>query len=149
MSRRKRNLTIVTVVLLFVAAEVGLQLLRPPVAYVRVVNQGGEPITNLRLVSGQSAATLAKLPEGETATLPLEGRGDQTLLVTFQQKNNSLSNFEIPVFNPAALQSEGFSLVLVIRQGEFERYQDDGEPSKLGRLSAWFWSWLEKSLESP
>jgi hypothetical protein len=149
MSRRNRNLTLAIVVLLLVAAEVGLRSLRLPVASVRVVNQGGEPITNLRLVSGSSQAHVATLPEGETVNVPLEGRGKQSLVVTFQQKNNPLSNFEIPVFDPAGLQSEGFSLVLVIRQNEFERYQDDGEPSKLSRLGTWLWTWLEKSLESP
>ena len=149
MSQRKRNLTIVTVVLLLVAAEVGLQSLRLPVAFVRVVNQGGAPITNLRLVSGQSEATVAKIPDGESAMVPLAGRGKQSLVVTFQQQNNPLSNFQIPVFDPASLQREGFSLVLVIRQNEFERYQDDGEPSKLSRLGTWLWNWLEKSLESP
>ncbi|WP_406700627.1 hypothetical protein V5E97_17665 [Singulisphaera sp. Ch08] len=149
MSHRKRNLTILTLVLVLVATEVGLQLFRLPVGTVRVVNEGGEPITNLRLVSGSSEATVAKLPEGEAVMLSLRGRGKQTLVVTFQQKNNPLSNFEIPIFDPASLQSEGFTLVLVIRQNEYERYQDDGEPSMLSQLTSRTQTWLVKSIESP
>lgn len=149
MSRRNRNLTIAAVVLLGVVVEVGLQSLRSSVACVRVVNQGGAPITHLRLVSGQSEATLDSLPAGETANLFLDGRGRQTLIVTFQQQGNALSNFKIPIFDPASLQREGSSLVVVIRPNEFERYQDEGEPSRLSRLGSWLWSWLEKSLESP
>ncbi|SIN99233.1 hypothetical protein SAMN05444166_1944 [Singulisphaera sp. GP187] len=149
MTRRKRNFTIGIVVSLLVAAEVGLQSLRLPAASVRVVNQGGEPIKNLRLVSGRSEATVATIPDGESANLVLEGRGKQTLVVSFQQKNNPLVNFEIPVFDPAALHRDGFSLVIVIRQNEFERYQDDGDPPRWSRLATGAWHWLEKSLESP
>jgi hypothetical protein len=94
-------------------------------------------------------ATVATIGDGAAAKVYLAGRGKATLTVTFQQKNNPLSTFEIPTFDPAALQREGFTLVLVIRQNEYERYQDDGEPSFLSRLAAQSKGWLEKSLESP
>lgn len=149
MPRRKRNLTIVAVLLVLVTVEVALRAVRDPIACVEVVNQGGEPIENLRLTWDQNAATVATIEDQGATKLFLGGRGQTLLTVEFQQKDNPLTHFEIPAFDPAALEREGFKLVLVIRRNEFERYRDDGEPSWLSRLATRAQTWLEQSLESP
>lgn len=150
MTQRKRRLALAALLLsAVVATEYGLRTIRAPVAGVRIVNEGGAPLESLILTTNAARAAVATIPDGASTTVLVAGRGKSPLTVSFQQAGNPLNTIEIPAFDPAALQREGFSLVLTIRQNEYERFQDDGEPSTLGRLAAQARNWLANALESP
>ena len=149
MARRKRNLVIASFLLSLVIAEVGLTRLRAPVGHVRVINQGTTPLEEVRLISGASAATIARIEPGNSALVSLAGRGVAPLSVTFSQKDNPLTNFELPDFDPAALQTEGSCLVLGIRPNECERYHEAVDPSQFTQLSDQAINWLQRLFVAP
>jgi len=147
MSRPRRKLIIVGVVLLLVAAEIGLDTLREPVACVTVVNDGVAPVERLSISSGRRRAEIAAIAPGESANVYLAGRGRKTLALAFRQQGNALTNFEISDFDPAALHREGFKLVISIQANQVTRYQEHAEPSTLGRLGRNVRDWLARSLD--
>jgi len=150
MSRRKRHITLIAgLLLLLLVTELGLKAIQPPVAAVRIVNEGGAAIENLQLTTGTARAVLATIPDRSSATLHVASRGKGPLTITFQQKDNPLDTIEIPSFDPAALQREGSILVLTIRPNEYERFQDEDVPSRLSQFALRAQGWLEKALESP
>lgn len=149
MSRGKRYLLAgCALVLALVGGELGLRQLLAPVASVQVINAGREAIEGLRVESGQSQAGVHRIEPGESARLHIRGRGPSTLRLSYQQRGSALTNFEVPNFDPPALAREGFMLVLRVRENEYERYQDEDEPSTLSRLGSTLKRWLEDSLKS-
>ena len=149
MSRRKRNLLLGSIVLLMVAVEVVYYNLGARTGCVSVVNQAGGPIENIRLECAGNVVTVARLDVGETANVYLPGQGNLNLKVAYKLAGSALSGFVVNGFNPADLRKESFKLVLVIRQDEWERYQDDAEPSLMANLAGRAQRWLEASLDSP
>jgi len=135
MSRRRRLNTGLLVGLVLIFAEVGLRCVRSPVACVEVVNGGDEVLENLHLETSQGVADLATVGAGESALLYLAGSREAPLKIQFRQKGNPNSDLELPAFNPAELSREGARLVIVIRPGEVERYQDQGESTWIGRIA--------------
>jgi hypothetical protein len=148
MSRKKRYLWIGCGLLLLLGVEIGLNALRAPVASVRVVNDGPEPIEGLHAVCGSSEGWVSRIESGASALVPLSGRRANALKLTYRQKGNAMSAVEIPAFDPEALSKEGFLLVIRIKTNEYERYQDDAEPSRWGRIASNAKRWLEEALEA-
>ena len=67
----------------------------------------------------------------------------------FRQRGNALTAIEVPDFDPAMLHREGFKLVINVQTNQFERFQEEAEPSPPARLGRNLWSWLERSLQLP
>lgn len=149
MSRRNRYLAVgCAAALLLVGAEVGLNAILGPVAGVQLINAGAEPMERVRVIHQGQEAWVGRIEPGASATVRVRGRGKAALIVDYQQRGSALSNFEIAAFDPDALSREDFMLVLRIRPNEYERYQEDGEPSTLRRLLSRARNWLEESLRS-
>lgn len=148
MTRRKRGTLIaVGVVAVLAGAEVALDLARSPEAGVTVENLGDEPVDGLVVSFGDSRSEVARVRPGGAVTVRLGGRGEHPLRLTFRQRGNPLGSFELPGFDPAQMNRQGFKLVLRLRPNEVERFQDDAEPAtpaaRLARDAwAWFQSWL-------
>jgi hypothetical protein len=149
MTRRKRGILILlATVVLLAGTEVVLNLVRGSQALVQVENQGIDPIENLVLVCGDSRATAYRVEPGETARLYITGRDAQTLQLTFQQRGNPLTNYQLPGFNANLMNREGFKLRILIRPKEIERFQDDAEPATpLGWLVQKAWNRIMYFLE--
>jgi len=148
MTRRKRGTLIALGVVAFlVVAEVALDLARSPEAGVTVENAGDEPVDDLVVSFGDRRAEVGRLRPGGSATVRLGGRGEHPLRLTFRQRGNPIGSFELPGFNPAQMNGQGFKLVLRLRSNEVERFQDNAEPATpAARLArdAWarFLEWL-------
>jgi len=149
MSRRTRNLTLGAVVLLLVAVEVGYQRSRGRRACVVVTNLCPEPIEGLQVACGSDSSRVGHLGPGESARVYLVGGGNQTITLTYRQKGNSLQGFQVSGFDLAEMSRERSRLVLNIRVNEFERFQEDDEPSTLTGMATRALQWLEESVESP
>lgn len=143
-----RGLLILFGVLAFLAVtEVVLHLVKAPSACVQVENVGVDPIEDLVVSAGDSRTVVGRIEPGATAKAYLSGRGEQTLLLTFHQRGNALGSFQHPGFDPDEMMRDGFKLVLRIRPGEVERYQDMAEPTTpLGRLAQNAWQNFLKAL---
>jgi hypothetical protein len=145
MTRRTRNILIVlAIVTALVATEVTLNLWKGAEACVQVENLGDQPIENLVLTCGKSRAAVPSVAPGASVNLYLAGNSPSTLLISFRQKGNAMTGFQVQKFNPAELAREEFKLVLRVRTNEIERFQDDFVPvSPLGNLvhnlKNWFW----------
>jgi hypothetical protein len=86
----------------------------------------------------------------ETTRLYLTGRRQGTLLMTFHQRGNPLGSFQLPNFDPAMLNGEGFKLVLNVRPNEIEKFQDDADPATpIGQLWKAGWDSFRKAFEIP
>ena len=140
---------IVGVVLLLVGAEVGLRRLSAPSGSVVVGNQGEYPIEGLVVTSGGSRASVARIAPGEVARIWLDGRGKHPLRLTFRQRGNAVTSFEVPEFDPAMLHNDGNRLVLNVRPNELERYQEEDDPSMLRRGAESLWDWIQRWFDSP
>lgn len=149
MTRRNRRLAIGTVVVLLAGLEVAYRFWWSPMACVSIVNQAGEPIEDLQLECDGQVARVPRIAVGESANVYVTGRGMPTLKVTYRLKGSTLPGFQVSGFHPAALRKEGFKLVIIIRQDEWERYQEDADPSLIGSLAGHARRWLVDSLLSP
>jgi hypothetical protein len=149
MSRRTRNLSIVIAVLVLAVVELAYQYQRPRVACVLVNNQSSEPIEGLTITCDTSSARAPRILAGESVKLYLAGGGNQVLVLKYSHKGSALQGFQVAGFDLAAMSRERSRLVINIRSNEFERYQEEDEPSWLRRAGAGFVHWLESSLESP
>jgi hypothetical protein len=148
MTSRKRYLMIGGALLAVVAIEIGVGALRVPVATVRVVNDGAAPIEGLIVTCGKSETIVARIDSGASADVRVAGRTALPLKLRYHQRGNAMSELELPQFDPPALAREGFVLVLRIRTNEYERYQDDAEPSMWSKLGTRIQDWLNESLKS-
>ncbi len=151
MSRPKRNLIVaVALLLLVVTAEVTLNLWRPPLARVQVVNEGATTIEDLQVSYGRDKAGVARIAPGESSHLTFAGWRRRDLRLKFKQRDNALTEFEVVEFDPPALSREGFKLVVIVKPNAFERGQeDDAAPSARGRIFEVIGGWLERALKSP
>lgn len=144
----RRLYVFLAIVALLIAAEVGLNLLRGPAGCVEVVNEGSDPIEGLVLTCGTERQDVARVPSGTSAHIYLGGDGSKPLVLKFRQRGNVLGTYEVPGFNAGYLRRDGFKLVLKIRPGEVERYQDDEEPSTpVASLVHKAWKGIETSLD--
>lgn len=150
MSRSKRTLIVVGVVVVVVGVELGLSALKAPEGTVRIVNVGDTPINDLQLVLGDSKVMTASIPPQSTRDVRIGGREKQALNITFNQLDNPLGGFQVPDFDVAALRRDHTMLVLEIRSNEFVRSQaPDDTPSALGRLSRNVSSWFGDEQPEP
>jgi hypothetical protein len=148
MPRPSRRVVVVGAVLLLIGAEVALRRVQQPAGCLVVGNQGDEPIVGLVASCGASRAEVARIAPGETAKLFLVGPPKTPLRLTFRQRGNALTSFEVPEFDTALLRKDGSRLVLNVRTNEVERYQEEDDPSLLRRNAQGAWDWLERWLES-
>src|SRR5262245_53837600 len=107
MSRTSRKVVAVGVVLLLVGAEVALRRMQRPAGCLVGGNQGDEPIVGLVASCGASRAEVARIAPGETARLFLVGPPKTPLKLTFRQRGNALTSFEVPEFDSALLRKDG------------------------------------------
>jgi hypothetical protein len=151
MSRPKRNLIVAgSLVLLVVAAEVALNLLRPPMARVQIVNEGRSAIEDLQVVYGRQEAGVARIGPGESAHLTFAGWRRRDLNLKFQQPDNALTGFEVAEFDPPALSRDGMKLVVIVKPNTFERgLEDDAAPTPRGRIVEVMGQWLDRALRAP
>jgi hypothetical protein len=151
MTRRKRGVLVVLgLAALLIVAEVALNVWRGSQACIEVTNQGTEPIEDLVIVLGSSRASVGRVNPKETTRLYLTGRRQGTLLMTFHQQGNPLGSFQLPNFDPALLNAEGFKLVLNVRPNEIEKFQDDADPATpIGQLCKAGWDSFRKAFEIP
>ncbi len=147
-NKKPYALIAIGVVVLLSVVEFGLSHYRGTLGCVMFVNEGAEPIENLRVVLDDQVAEVSRIEAGASAKIYLSGHGKNILRVKYRQKGSPLTGFEIAEFDPDALVKESFQLVLRIRPNEFERYQDDADPSLLERFTSRFKRWFMTSLES-
>ena len=151
MTRSKRGgLIVLGVVAGLVAAEVGLNLWKGPEACVQVDNLGAEPIEGLVVSSGSSRAEVPRVAPNGSVRVYLGGTGPRTLSLGFRQRGNSLTNYQLPGFDPALMSQDGTRLILQIQTNAIVRFQDEAEPSTPFGLYArdlWrrFWESLTES----
>ncbi len=143
MSKPKRKLIVLGVLLLLVGTEFGLSSLRIPTAAVRIVNPGDEPVVDLEVVCGDCKVSVGRINPQQSAVVHVAGRGNNVLKLSYKQLGNAMSGFEVTHFNPGRLSRDGSVLVLEIRPNEFTRYHmPDETPTALGRLgrnvAGWF-----------
>lgn len=151
MTRKQRGVLIgLAVVVALIGAEFTLQRLKGTEACVQIDNLGAEPIEGLVVASGSSRAAAAQVQAGESVRLFLGGKGPQTLRLTFRQRGNGLTGFEMRGFDSALLAGEGSRLVLQIRPNEVVRFQDEAEPTTLARSFARnLWRRFVASISTP
>lgn len=149
MDRPRRNLLLAALVLILVAVEVGLNLARPPAGCVRISNEGNEPILDMVATCGKARASVARIAPGEMADLVLNRRGKAPLSIRFRQRGNPLTSIDLPEFDPGQMERDHNRLVLTIRIGEVERYQEEADPTTRDRVVGGFMSWLRRSLTPP
>jgi|GEM_PF-2504621 len=137
------------VLLLLGTIEVGLSYYRGSLGCVLVINEGTEPIEDLRLLLNGEEAKVTWIEAGGAAKVYLGGSGKNDLKLKYRQRGSPLTGFEIAGFEPEALAKDGFRLELRIRPDEFERSFEDEDPSMLVRVASGAKRWLVESLESP
>ena len=147
----KKPILLVTlgVVLLIGGIEAGLQFFRGSLGSVLLINEGTEPIEDLRVTMEGEEAVVPRIEAGESAKVSFGGHGPKPLKVKYRQKGSALTGFELPSFDPDSLRKENFRLVIRIRPDEFERYQDDDDPSLLMRFTSGAKQWLSESVQTP
>jgi hypothetical protein len=91
---------------------------------------------------------VGRIAPGETAKLFLVGLPKTPLKLTFRQRGNALTSFELPEFDSALLRKDRSRLVLNVRTNEVERYQEEDDPSPLRRGARGAWDWFERWVES-
>jgi len=139
---------ILAVVAALAAAELALDLSRPPQAVVRVENLGGGPINDLVVACGASRVRVPRVEAGGFADVAVAGRGPGTLQLTYDQPGSPLGSFALPGFDPAQMARDGLRQVLRIRPSEVERYCDEADPATpLGRFARDRWRGLRRSVE--
>jgi hypothetical protein len=136
---RPKKVFLLAVVLLVPASEVVLNLVRGPVAYVVVGNEGTTPIEDLQVVCGRSRAVVAWIAPGSSARVSLAGRQANSLRLIFRQSGNPLGGYAISDFNPAMMSRDGAQLVFNIREGQVERYQSEITNEPMARR---VWRWI-------
>jgi hypothetical protein len=151
MPRPKRNLIVAgSLLLLVVTAEVALNLLRPPLARVQIVNEGASAIEDLQVVYGGQEVGVARIGPGESARLTFAGWRSRDLKLRFQQPDNALTGFDVAEFDPPALSRDGMKLVITVKPNTFERgMEDDAAPSPRGRIVEVLGRWLDRALKTP
>jgi hypothetical protein len=144
MTRRTRIiLIVVAIATILIGFEVGFTLWRGSQACIQVENLGEEPMENVVLTCGSSRASVPRIEGGRAAQLYLGGDSTNTLSMSFRQRGNAMTGFQMPGFNPAQLNREDFKLMLRVRTNEVERFQEDGEPSTpLGRMARDVQKWF-------
>ncbi|MFO0950035.1 MAG: hypothetical protein U0835_02575 [Isosphaeraceae bacterium] len=130
MSRQAfRTLTVVVAVVLVLAGlELGLNLVGGAAGCVEVVNEGREPIESIVATTSAGREEVGRVPPGESVRFYLGSKGDEPLLLTFHQRGNAMGTYSLPGYNASYLRRDSMKLVLKIRPGEVERYQDDEPP---------------------
>ena len=149
MTRRtlRRLSVFLAIVAVLVTAEVALNHWQGSAGCVEVVNEGQEPIEDLILTCGAHREGVSKIPAGAAARIYLGSHGSESLVVKFRQRGNVIGTYEVPGFNADDLRRDGFKLVLKVRPGEVERYQDDDEPtSPVALLVNRAWKGISNSL---
>lgn len=148
MSRRNRGAVVALAMTAgLIVTEVVLNLLRGPEGMVQIENAGAEPIEGLVLTFGGRRTAVPQVAPGATARVFINGRGTDTLQLSFRQRGNPLNGYQTQGFDPELLQRGGFKLVLRIRPNEVVRYQDDaGAATPLGRAVQNLWQWFLKGL---
>jgi len=152
MTRKTRGVLIALGVLAgSIAIEVGLRVTKRPEACVQVENLGPEPIEGLVASSGADRAESPRIEPGGRVRLFLPGRGPQTLQLSFRQRGNGMTGYQMPGFDPALMARDGSMLVLQIKPNTVTRFQDEAEPSTpIGRSlhDLWqrFWAALEAGI---
>ena len=141
MSHRKRNVTIVLVVLVLAVIELAYQYHRPETACVLVCNQSTEPIEGLTITCGDGSTGVTRIRAGESAKLYLTGGGKQVMILNYRHKGSALQGFQVAGFDLTDMSRERSRLVINIRSNEFERYQEEDEPSWIRRAGASFVNW--------
>ncbi len=123
------------VVLLLIAAEVGLNVLKPSEVLVKIVNGGQEPLLNVEITVGAESSFVDRIDPQQAHVFLLSSYGKTPLALKFNQLNNPLSDFVVPEFDARKLSQEGSVLVLEVRPNEVARYvEPDERPGALGRL---------------
>jgi hypothetical protein len=145
--RTKGKLIVIAILVALVGTEVGLNLWRGSEAMVQVENVGADPIDDLVVTCGDNRVVVGRVSPGESAKVWLRGHGPRMLQLTFSQRGNALGSFQLPGFDPADMNREGFKLVLRIRPNQVEKFQDDAEPATpLGRFVHKVWTDTLESL---
>ena len=143
MPKSKRTLIVVGIVVFVVGLELGLSALKAPEGTVRIVNVGDTPITDMQLVLGDSKVSVAPIPPQGSMDVPMSGRENLELNVTFKQLDNALGGFQVADFDARAMRRDHTMLVLEIRTNEFVRSQmPDETPTTFGRLARKVSSWF-------
>lgn len=138
------------IVLLLVAAELGLNALTPPTAPVRIINRGDDPITDLVITTGSSRAGAARIDAGQSEVFRLSNLDKNPLRLKFTQFNNPLSDFEVSAFEPRRLHRERSVLVLEVRNNEIVRYQEPDEtPGQWDHILTWTRNSLDATNSPP
>lgn len=150
MTRKTRGVLIALGVLAgLIAVEVGLRITKGPEACVQVENLGPEPIEGLVVSSGADRAESPPIGPGNRVRLFLGGRGPQTLQLSFRQRGNGMTGYQMPGFDPALMTKDGSMLVIQIKPGTVIRFQDEAEPSTpVGRSLTDFWRRFWAALEA-
>ena len=93
MVRSRWKWVLLGVVLLLVGAELGLNALKAPVALVKIVNRGDDPILNLVLTSGPGRSGLDRIDPQADGRLPDDRLWEESACLEIQSIEQSRDGF--------------------------------------------------------
>jgi len=137
-------LTILVLILVLVP-EVAVRLLSPTKCTVEIVNQGKEPMTQVRVSYRGSKIVVGDVPPGGLARVHFTPGPMEALRIELNQPGNPVQLFEIADFEPARLVEDDFKQVIEINGTQLGRSveDDEGRRSPIGRLLAKMQGWLD------
>jgi hypothetical protein len=149
MSRKVRILLVVGVCLIL-GLEIAVRLAGGSRNGVQIVNEGSTPMENLVVSFDGSNVAVGNVAPGQTARVLLSGERKGSITLTFQQKENPLSSFQIPDYDPRALRRDRLEMVVLVKMNQVGKYLDDQRSTTpVGRLLERIESQISGELDFP
>ena len=82
---------------------------------------------DLILSYGETKVRVGGLGAGRSTNVWFTAAGKGTLSLEFNQKGNPMKGFQVQDFDPAENLTNGFKLVLVVKNNRVERFMDDDQ----------------------
>jgi hypothetical protein len=147
MSRRAR-IILISVVCLFLGIELVVRFAGPSKASVKIINGADSVIENLVVSFAGSQLAVGSLAPGDATVVWLSGKVKGTLELSYTQRGNPVSGFQVPDYDPRALRRDGLRLVMQIRPNEVTKFMDDEEDgTPLGKLKGRVSDWIYHELD--
>jgi hypothetical protein len=133
----------VILLLLTVGAELIVRPWNPSKACVQIVNQGDAAMVDLVVVYGETKVRLGRLGAGETTSAWFSAAGKGSISLEFNQHGNPMKGFQVTDFDPIDNITNGFKLVLIVKNDQVERFMDD-DPTRtpfkalMENIKSWF-----------
>jgi hypothetical protein len=142
MSRRVVIILGILVVAIAVGLECATRYWGTTTASAMIVNEADEPMVGVFASYADTRVSLGTLAPGEKTKVWFSAAGRGLLKLEFTQKGNPMTGFKFDDFDPAEHRRDATRLVLVVKEGQVQRYVEEDDsvkspPRMLDRLIDW------------